>query len=198
MAFIAAGVSIVHQIENLPKAFAGLIQISILYIDYLGFYLLNGRIPVNQIWMFTLIFVAVFAVIWLAIYLLTRRNVNRMNEMIGRECPRIRSPFRESGPSVHNAFPLHGTSELTSQRCFFFCPDLKTEELPDGTRHCREAFDRPGAGRGHWHRFSPVQTARSPTACIGALEARSHWNMASFSSVGEADSSLNVRRITTD
>mgnify|MGYP002861004394 FL=1 len=85
MAFIAAGVSVVYQIENLPKAFAGLIQMSVLYIDYLGFYLLNGWIPVNQIWMFTLIFVVGFAVIWLAIYLLTRHKVDRMNEMIRKE-----------------------------------------------------------------------------------------------------------------
>ena len=85
MAFIAAGVSIVYQIENLPKAFAGLIQMSVLYIDYLGFYLLNGWIPVNQIWMFTLIFVVGFALIWFIIYFLTSRKVNRMNEMIGKE-----------------------------------------------------------------------------------------------------------------
>lgn len=42
-----AGVSIVYQIENLPKAFAGLLQAAVLYIDYLGFYLLNGWIPLN-------------------------------------------------------------------------------------------------------------------------------------------------------
>ena len=42
MAFIAAGVSVVYQIESLPKAFAGLIQAAVLYIDYLGIYLLNG------------------------------------------------------------------------------------------------------------------------------------------------------------
>ena len=84
MAFIAAGVSIVYQIENLPKAFAALIQMSVLYIDYLGFYLLNGWIPVNQIWMFTLIFVVAFALIWFLIYFFTRRKVERMNEMISK------------------------------------------------------------------------------------------------------------------
>ncbi len=84
MAFIAAGVSIVYQIENLPKSFAALIQMSVLYIDYLGFYLLNGWIPVNQIWMFTLIFVVAFALIWFLIYSLTRRKVERMNEMISK------------------------------------------------------------------------------------------------------------------
>ena len=84
MAFVAAGVSIVYQIENLPKSFAALIQMSVLYIDYLGFYLLNGWIPVNQIWMFTLIFVVAFALIWFLIYSLTRRKVERMNEKISK------------------------------------------------------------------------------------------------------------------
>ena len=85
MAFIAAGVSIVYQIENLPKAFAGLIQMSVLYIDYLGFYLLNGWIPLNHIWLFTLIFVAVFAVIWFSIYIPIKLKVKKMNRMLNKE-----------------------------------------------------------------------------------------------------------------
>ena len=84
MAFIAAGVSVVYKIENLPKAFAGLIQMSVLYNDYLGFYLVNGWIPANKIWIFTLIFVVVFVLIWLSIYFFVRRKVERMNEMINK------------------------------------------------------------------------------------------------------------------
>ena len=85
MAFIAAGVSIIYHIENLPKAFAGLIQMSVLYIDYLGFYLLNGWLPLNQIWLFTLIFVAVFAVIWFSIYIPIKLKVKKMNRMLNKE-----------------------------------------------------------------------------------------------------------------
>lgn len=85
LAFIAAGVSIVYQIENLPKAFAGLLQASVLYIDYLGFYLLNGWIPLNQIWFFTVIFVVGFAVIWFGIYISIRIKVYKMNKMIGED-----------------------------------------------------------------------------------------------------------------
>lgn len=85
MAFIAAGVSIVYQIENLPKAFAGLIQMSVLYIDYLGFYLLNGWIPLNQIWLFTLIFIGGFAVIWFSIYIPIKLKVKKMNQMLTKE-----------------------------------------------------------------------------------------------------------------
>lgn len=83
LAFIAAGVSIVYQIENLPKAFAGLLQAAVLYIDYLGFYLLNGWLPLNRIWFFTVIFVVGFAVIWFSIYIPIRIKVDKMNKMIG-------------------------------------------------------------------------------------------------------------------
>lgn len=83
LAFIAAGVSIVYQIENLPKAFAGLLQAAVLYIDYLGFYLLNGWLPLHQIWFFTVIFVVGFAVIWFSIYIPIRIKVEKMNKMIG-------------------------------------------------------------------------------------------------------------------
>lgn len=82
MAFIAAGVSVVYQIESLPKAFAGLIQAAVLYIDYLGIYLLNGWIPVNKIWIFTVIFVACFAIIWFSIYIPTRHKVDKMNKLM--------------------------------------------------------------------------------------------------------------------
>ena len=80
MAFIAAGVSIVYQIETLPKSTAALIQMAVLYIDYMGIYLLNGWLPVEKIGMFTLIFIAGFAVIWLIIYATIRMKVNRINQ----------------------------------------------------------------------------------------------------------------------
>ena len=80
MAFIAAGVSIVYQIETLPKSMAALIQMAVLYIDYMGIYLLNGWLPVERIGAFTLIFIAAFAVIWLIIYLSIRMKVNRINQ----------------------------------------------------------------------------------------------------------------------
>ena len=85
MAFIAAGVSIVYQIEKLPKAFAGLIQMAVLYFDYLGFYLLNGWISLDKVWVFTVIFAAGFTVIWLCIYLSIKRKVEKMNQMLNQE-----------------------------------------------------------------------------------------------------------------
>lgn len=80
MAFIAAGVSIVYQIDTLPKSIAALIQMAVLYIDYIGIYLLNGWLPAEIIGAFTLIFIAAFAVIWLIIYVSIRMKVNRINQ----------------------------------------------------------------------------------------------------------------------
>lgn len=85
LAFIAAGISVLYQIENLPKSFAGLIQAAVLYIDYLGFYLLNGWIPLQKIWIFTVIFVVGFIIIWFSIYIPIRIKVNKMNKMIREE-----------------------------------------------------------------------------------------------------------------
>ena len=80
MVFIAAGVSIVYQIETLPKSTAALIQMAVLYIDYMGIYLLNGWLPAERIGAFTLIFIAAFAVIWLIIYVSIRMKVTRINQ----------------------------------------------------------------------------------------------------------------------
>lgn len=80
MSFIAAGISIVYQIEKLPKAFAGLLQGSVLYLDYLGFYLLNGWITWRGVWIFTAIFVVSFLLIWFGIYIPTRIKIAKINK----------------------------------------------------------------------------------------------------------------------
>ena len=82
LAFIAAGISIVHQIETLPKGIAALIKCSVLYIDYLGFYLLNGWITLNKIWLFTIFFVLGFVIIWASIYIPTTIKVAKMNKKL--------------------------------------------------------------------------------------------------------------------
>lgn len=82
MGFFAAGVSVVCQIESIPKMFAGLIQGVVLYLDYFGFYLLNGWIALNEAWIFSIIFICGFVVIWLAIYIPIRIKVDRMNRKL--------------------------------------------------------------------------------------------------------------------
>ncbi len=83
VAFIAAGVTAVHQQEQLPRGLAFTIHMAVLYLDYLVIYLINGWLRAGAIWIFTLIFFVCFAIIWIVIFLVNRRAVNRMNMQIG-------------------------------------------------------------------------------------------------------------------
>ncbi len=82
LGFIAAGITVIYQIESIPKGFAGLIQCSVLYLDYLGIYILNGWISSSQIFLFTIIFVAIFVTIWLLIYIPIKIKVAKINKML--------------------------------------------------------------------------------------------------------------------
>lgn len=87
MAFIAAGIPVVYRQEALPLATAILIHAAVLYLDYLIVYLMNGwlkRGP-GPILIFTAIFFAGFALIWLIIWLVTRRQVSQVNSKIQPE-----------------------------------------------------------------------------------------------------------------
>ena len=80
LAFIAAGISVVHDSQRLPKPTAALIQCAVLYADYLLIYLFNGWLPSHKILAFTVIFLVGFLVIWLAIYLSIRYKVRKINQ----------------------------------------------------------------------------------------------------------------------
>lgn len=84
MAFIAAGISVVHQMEQLPKSIAALIQMSVLYIDYLVIYLINGWMPLEAVGIFTAIFAACFAVTWAIIYLSVKKSVSKLNSQLNK------------------------------------------------------------------------------------------------------------------
>ena len=84
LAFIAGGMNAIYQVERLPLLTAILIHGGVLYIGYLGTYLLNdwldfGVIPII---VFTAIFVAGYIVIWAIIYSIIRRNTAKLNEML--------------------------------------------------------------------------------------------------------------------
>ena len=88
MAFIAAGVSVVYQIEKLPLMWAGFIQAIVLYFDYLLIYLLNGWLKCDPkvISGFTIIFIAGYALIWTMIYFLSiRPSIKKMNSKLQEE-----------------------------------------------------------------------------------------------------------------
>ena len=87
LAFIAGGMNSIYQVERLPLMTAILIHGSVLYIGYLGTYLLNdwldfGVIPII---VFTAIFVVGYIVIWAIIYSIIKRNTAKLNEMLKKK-----------------------------------------------------------------------------------------------------------------
>ena len=87
LAFIAGGMNAIYQVERLPLMTAILIHGGVLYIGYLGTYLLNdwlgfGIIPII---VFTAIFVVGYIVIWAIIYSIIRRNTAKFNEMLKKK-----------------------------------------------------------------------------------------------------------------
>ena len=87
LAFIAGGMNAIYQVERLPLMTAILIHGGVLYIGYLGTYLLNdwlvfGVIPII---VFTAIFVVGYIVIWIIIYSIIRRNTVKLNEMLKKK-----------------------------------------------------------------------------------------------------------------
>ena len=84
LAFIAGGMNVIYQIERIPLMVAILIQGVVLYISYLGTYLLNdwlewGTIPIL---VFSGIFVVGYVVIWVIIYSIIKKRTERLNMIL--------------------------------------------------------------------------------------------------------------------
>lgn len=84
MAFIAAGITAVYKVDRLPLAMKILIHGGVLYLNYLVMYLLNSWIPrdLPAIGIFSAVFAAGYAVTWVVVYLLIKRNTERINAKI--------------------------------------------------------------------------------------------------------------------
>ena len=87
LAFIAGGMNAIYQIERLPLMVAILVHGGVLYISYLGTYLLNNWLDfgVLPIVVFSAIFVVGYIVIWAIIYSIIRRNTAKLNEMLKKK-----------------------------------------------------------------------------------------------------------------
>lgn len=84
LAFIAGGMNAVYQIERLPLMLAILIHGGVLYVGYLGTYLLNdwldfGALPII---VFSAVFVVGYIVIWAIIYSIIKSNAAKLNKML--------------------------------------------------------------------------------------------------------------------
>ena len=87
LAFIAGGMNAVYQIERLPLMVAILIHGVVLYVGYLGTYLLNDWLDIGMIpiIVFTAIFVVGYIVIWTVIYLMTKRKTAKLNRVLDQK-----------------------------------------------------------------------------------------------------------------
>ena len=86
MAFIAAGIPVIYQVEQLPLISAILIHAAVLYLDYLIMYLFNDWIAKDfpAIGVFTAIFAGGFALVWLIIYLINFRKAKKLGKMLNK------------------------------------------------------------------------------------------------------------------
>ena len=87
LAFLAGGMNSIYQIEQLPLMVAILIHGGVLYIGYLGTYLLNGwlELGITPVLVFTGIFVAGYLVIWEIIYSIIKKNTDRINALLQKQ-----------------------------------------------------------------------------------------------------------------
>ena len=87
LAFMAGGLNALYQIERLPLMGAVSIHGGVLYLSYLGVYLLNDWLtwdPVSLL-VFTGIFVAGYVVIWIVIYSMIKRRTASINELLEKQ-----------------------------------------------------------------------------------------------------------------
>lgn len=84
LALIAGGMTAIYQLEHLPLLSAIMIHGAGLYAAYLLTYLINGWLQrqLVPILVFTAVFMAGYAVIWLIIYCVTRNKTRQLNEKL--------------------------------------------------------------------------------------------------------------------
>lgn len=84
LAFIVAGMTAIYQLEQLPLISAILLHGAGLYTAYILIYLLNGWLQQQlvPILIFTAIFIAGYALIWLIIYAITKTKTEQINKKL--------------------------------------------------------------------------------------------------------------------
>jgi hypothetical protein len=87
LAFLAGGMNMIYQIEQLPLMVAILIHGGVLYVSYLATYLINGWLEwgAAPILVFTGIFVLGYLAIWVAIYSINRKTTEKLNKLLQQQ-----------------------------------------------------------------------------------------------------------------
>ena len=84
LAFLQAGASVFNVIEHWPLLKLITCHFATIYVAYITCYIVNSWIPFalkNLIW-FTVIFVVIYAIIWLTVYLCTKGVAKKLNDKI--------------------------------------------------------------------------------------------------------------------
>lgn len=86
LAFTAAGMGAIYSTERLSLGFAVLLHALVLYADYAVVYLINGWLAKGFVpfLIFTACFFAGFAIIWLIVYLITKKKTDQLNQKLGQ------------------------------------------------------------------------------------------------------------------
>jgi len=84
LAFIAAGMTAIYQMEQLPLPIMILLHGGALYIAYILTYLLNGWLlnQLKPILVFTGIFIGGYGLIWTIIYNINRIKIRKINKKL--------------------------------------------------------------------------------------------------------------------
>ena len=87
LAFVAAGVTVVYQIEELPLVKAIAIHGIVLYIAYAVVFLVNGWLKEGYIpfLVFTVIFIVGYFAVWGIVYLVIKKSTEKINIKIAEK-----------------------------------------------------------------------------------------------------------------
>lgn len=84
LAFVAAGMTAIYQMEQLPLPIMILLHGGVLYLCYILTYLFNGwlRSSLTDFLVFTGIFIVGYALIWLVIYFVEKAKAKKLNKLL--------------------------------------------------------------------------------------------------------------------
>ena len=84
LALVVGGMTTIYQQEQLPLATAILIHGGVLYVTYIVIYLINGWLQrqLKPLLVFSGIFIAGYALIWLFIYWFNKRKTMKINQSL--------------------------------------------------------------------------------------------------------------------
>ena len=87
LAFIVAGVSIIWEEEKIGLGYAVLIHGTILYLCYLGIYLINGWVKdeLLPLLVFSVVFIIGYLLIFVTVYIISKYKAKKLNEIINKK-----------------------------------------------------------------------------------------------------------------